>query len=373
MPLIGDVPLSEIHPRHVRELVDRLKAKIPTNELAPRSVRHVYEALKRMLQRAVDDELLIRNPCNLRKNELPAKVDKNPSWRPNARFDRAEVQVLMSDLRIPEDRRVAYGIIFMTGARIGEVIAARWSDIQDRQPLQCLVLARSWDTKKRKENDHTKTHVAKQPPIHPTLQAMLKQWRSKGWAARYGRPPSGSDLIVPQPLDRARGRRVGGASQRWSADTFRKRCYEDLAVLGFRRRSPHDGRATFISLTMEDGCSPSIMQPITHPSPIADARGGYHRPSWAATCAEMAKYSITLTASPATRGGSGAVDDGAGLATDSVTDSSQAPVIKKKKMEPAGIEPASENKSPKDNYVRSPTINVALGGARGARARRAIR
>ncbi len=334
MPVIGKVPLREVRPLHVRELMDQLRV----GTRAPRTQLHVYRTLSAMFTRAKRDELIDENPCNLERNELPKKVDAKAGWRTNAVFTRAEVVSLITDDRIPEDRRLVYAIIFLTGARIGEVIALRWSDIDSREPLDRITYSRAWNTKQRKETS-TKTKTSKEVPVHPTLRGLLDTWWRTGWRDRYGRAPEVGDLVVPQPLDRARGRRVGGPRTHWSADTFRKRCYADLERLGLRRRSPHDGRATFISLTVEDGCAPAIMEAMTHAPPEQTARDGYHRPSWSAQCQEMLKYDVDVD-EPPPRNGEEPEDVVGGVVAP------QGIEILAEKMEPAGIEPASENAPP---------------------------
>jgi len=128
LPVLGKLRLSELRPRHVRDLVAGLRATKARRGglLAPRTVRHVYAALHQVLHDAVVDEVIPANPCVLKRGELPPKIDKDPTWRPGAVFTREEVEALCSDPRIPEDRRVLYGIELLTGMRSGEAAALPW-------------------------------------------------------------------------------------------------------------------------------------------------------------------------------------------------------------------------------------------------------
>jgi hypothetical protein len=53
------------------------------------------------------DELIESNRCSIKRGELPAKIDKDRTWRSSAVFAREEVEHLISDERIPEERRVS--------------------------------------------------------------------------------------------------------------------------------------------------------------------------------------------------------------------------------------------------------------------------
>src|SRR5581483_5568438 len=143
----GELVVDDVRPRHAREVVDALVAKMKKGELAPRSVRHVFFTTRTMFQHLVTiDERLAANPCVLPKGYLPGKQDKDPTWRPSAKFTHAEVERLISDERIPEDCRAVYATLFLTGARFGEWAALLVSDY-DRtvEPLGKITLAKSYD------------------------------------------------------------------------------------------------------------------------------------------------------------------------------------------------------------------------------------
>jgi hypothetical protein len=96
---------AEVRQRHVRELVPELRTQ---NKLAPRTIHHVYHAIAALLKHAVATEVIEGTPWLVPKGTLPKKADKDPAWRATAIYDRAEVERLISDPRILEDRRVLY-------------------------------------------------------------------------------------------------------------------------------------------------------------------------------------------------------------------------------------------------------------------------
>jgi hypothetical protein len=127
LPELGSEVLKEIRPRRIRSLLRELKARCGSGEgaLAPRTVRNIYGALHRLFEDAVADELIDSNPCVLSRDDLPEKVDKDPTWRAGAIYAREEVELLISDGRIPEDRRVLYALFFLGGVRFGAYFGHR--------------------------------------------------------------------------------------------------------------------------------------------------------------------------------------------------------------------------------------------------------
>ena len=279
---LGAMPLAEVRPRHLRELVLSLKTKVGTDkkQMAPRSVRHVFTLLHTMFADAVVDEMITANPCVLKRDDLPKKVDKDPQWRATAFFSREEVETLISSGLIPEDRRVLNAILFLSGARFGEASALKWSDYdKNRKPLSHLLIAKSYSTKALKEKS-TKTQAVREVPVHPTLARVLAQWRLSGWQATYGRAPNADDLIVPSRELKNRNVNHG-----------LKRFHQDLERLGLRRRRQHDARRSFITIARRDGARKDILEAITH-GPRGDIVDMYTTLPWELLCEEVAKLKI---------------------------------------------------------------------------------
>jgi hypothetical protein len=93
-PLIGEMALAEVRPRHIRDLVMALKAKTSTApkcknaRLAPRTVRHVFALLRRLFKSAVIDEHIASSPVVVEKGVLPKNVDKDRRGdRPRSSID----------------------------------------------------------------------------------------------------------------------------------------------------------------------------------------------------------------------------------------------------------------------------------------------
>ncbi len=295
LPVLGDLALSEITTALVADLVHALRFK---KKLAGRTVRNIYSVLAAVLRDAAIAGKIPVSPCTLTDAQLGPVADKDPEWRAGALFTREEAEHLLAEPRIPLDRRVVYALGLLAGLRIGEGAALRWRHYDARaEPLGRLQVALSYNTQNRVTKE-TKTRTSKSIPVHPTLAAMLEQWRA-GWAAMMGREPRPDDLIVPLPPDvklikprpdRFRGFEYTG--RRWRE--------LDLPALGWRHRSVYDTRSTFITLAVEDGCDPAILRDrVTHTKPRRSAFDGYDRgPHWAATCREVAKLRLAPALHP---------------------------------------------------------------------------
>lgn len=281
LPRIGHLLLSEVRPRHIRELVLELRGSVDVEGkpvLSPKTIREVASILHTMFKSALVEEMIAANPVVLERGVLPKKQDRDPAWRAQAIFTRDEIEQLLSDDRIPEDRRVIYALKFFCG-RHTEVLSSTWSRYDaTTDPLGTLHIV------------ETKSGIPRAVPVHPMLAKILARWKLGGWERMYGRAPTSEDLIV-------RTRR-GGA--RYKAADTQVRFVEDLARIGLRtkastlNRRGHDLRRTLITLSRADGAIDSLLRWVTHgprPSEILDV---YSTPPWAALCTEIAKLRVSL-------------------------------------------------------------------------------
>jgi integrase len=284
-PVIGSMPLDEVRPRHLVELVDRLKSA----GKAPRTVRNVYSVVKAMFRDArIADVLTSADPCILTHRQLGKVRDSATFKRAEAVFGAGELAALLTDERIPQDRRVWYALLGVGMLRTGEAAGLRWSKLQAAEPLRRLVVATSYD------RGETKTGAERWMPVHPTLASMLAAWRLGGWAQTFGRPPTDDDLVLPvPPTEKRRGRRRPAGSLR-TKDWARKRLVADLGLLGQRLRRGHDLRRTGISLAQDGGADSRVLRWGTHapPGEVVDA---YTSLAWATLCRAVSMLHVLQT------------------------------------------------------------------------------
>lgn len=269
---IGTIPIDEVQARHIHELITGLRS---AGKLAPKSVHNVYGLMQALFRDAEVQGLIARSPCILRKAHLGTKEDKDPEWRAKAVFSREELIALISAPDLPWDRQVLYALQGLAGLRHGEAAGLRWKDLDTTtKPLFRLFVVRQY------ENKPLKTKQPRMVPVHPTLAAMLREWREKGWAEMLGRNPGAEDFIIPSREGEVRSRHHS-----------RNKLLEDLDRLGLRSRRGHDLRRTFISLARTDGARPDILKRVTH-TPGTDILDVYTTLEFPALCAEVVKLQI---------------------------------------------------------------------------------
>lgn len=153
-----------------------------------------------------------------------------------------------------------YALEGIAALRLGEAVGLRWRHHDAaKSPLGELLIATSYN------KGRTKTKLARRMPVHPTLAAMLAEWKMHGWLAMMGRVPGADDLVVPLPLEHAARRRKEPAAEGMRSKTYVfKRLRDDLAMLGLRHRRGHDLRRTMISLARTEGARKDILELCTH-------------------------------------------------------------------------------------------------------------
>ncbi len=285
VPLIGHMAIADVRPKHIRDLINAIKAKksdapkCKNKPLAPRTVRLIFGALRLVFKSAIIDEHITASPIVVEAGVLPKNVDKDPAWRSTAIFERDELIAILSDPRIALYHRVLYALEGLAGVRHGEAAALRWSDRNtNARPLGKLTVSKSG------KKNRTKTQITREVPIHPALASILDEWQTTGWAAVFGRAPKANDLIVPSERNQIR-----------SAPRTLKMFHQDLEVIGLRTRRGHDLRRTFVTLIRVDGGRSEVLRPITHPGE-KDIIGLYTTFPWPVVCDELAKLRIALPA-----------------------------------------------------------------------------
>lgn len=286
---IADMPLADVRTRHLADAFRALRKKRKSDGTlyAPKTIHNTYGVVLALFRDAIRDELIFTSPCALDERDLGPNVDKDPEWRETALFEREELELLISNPLLPEDRRLWYALEGLGAMRLGEAAALRWRHwLVQLEPLGGLLIAKSHD------KEHTKTHRVRKMPVHPVLARMLTEWKLSGWVRMMGRHATPDDLVCPvSKPESGKGRRLQlGAmrTEKYVSDRTKK----DLAALGLRHRRGHDLRATFITFATADGANETHLEACTHTPKKKSAFDLYNRIPWPVRCAAVAALKV---------------------------------------------------------------------------------
>lgn len=223
-PYLGQTPLREITP----ELVARWTAERVQSGAGRTALRHAFVLLASILEHAVTNERIFRNP---------AKLVKKPA-QPRRREVRPIAPAVVERMRGAADARDAalLSVLAYAGLRPGEALALRWGDVGSQTLLieRALSLGEEADTKTRRHRT-----VRLLPPLKTDLATR-----------RLASGRSGDDKLVFPGVDGKPW--TEPAYQSWRRRAFRRAC----EAAGLEKVRPYDLRHSFASLLLHEGRSP---------------------------------------------------------------------------------------------------------------------
>lgn len=334
VPAIGAIRLCELRPRDVAAWIRDMEAAAT---LSPKSIRNAHGVLSALLARARFDELIADNPAKaLPRGVLP----KNARRRQVSAWGRAELETLISDERIPEDRRVAYTIAAFTGTRLGEIAGLRWRDLDTAaRPLW------RWSLRTQYDGRPLKTEHPRDVPIHPELRRVLAAWKLDGWVRFMCRPgPTPDDFVVPRhPSLHARRPQHLRTPFHSEASLGAKAVHRHAAKVGIdaTERDFHSFRRAMITIARTDGARVDVLERVTHNAAGA-VIDGYTYFGWEALCEAVSCIRLSVRKYAEVRSLPRAIGDASGDAPRSEME--KANVSAGFPMEAAGVEPSGSER-----------------------------
>lgn len=168
VPEIGQIKLTSLSTRDLQKF---FKEKAGTEEkkgLAPKTLRNIYNMLHSALDQAVADHKILRNPT------LNVKLPKVKSKE--MRVLTVEEQAVLQDAVSRVDELHAYGITFAvsTGVRLGELLALRWKDVNEKEHY--IYVRR---TLGRLQKVDEKGHLVKKEKGTPSTEIVVRSPKSE--------------------------------------------------------------------------------------------------------------------------------------------------------------------------------------------------
>jgi integrase len=264
LPLIGHLSLTDLTRERVRALISELMAggnrragkdaEGRRRPLARGTLKGLLNILSGLLERAVEDGLLLKNPARGLARELPAsataaEVEEIEVFTPD------ELKRLLGTAERDYPEWYAFVLcLARSGVRLGEAVALEWRDVDfDRR---MLLIRRS---ERRGRVSVPKNGKARRVEMSRQLARALADRKSfqEAEAALAGHPAPARVFLTP------------GTARPIRDDAWRNNVWTPMVRrAGLRYRKPHTLRHTFASLLIEGGESLKYVQEqLGHHSP----------------------------------------------------------------------------------------------------------
>jgi integrase len=259
--ILGSMRVAEIKPLHVQSVLSEARGILRTKEskakggrgkpLAPSSLRNLLVAIRAVFAWGVRMELVARNPA------LAVAVPKVPI-RDYPDFNRDLLRGILEAVAGSEFH-VLVPFALMTGARRGEIVALRWTDldlVRGRYSIRrSAALFDGEQIYKSPKSQRSRRTEA----LPPSLVAILEQHR-KDQAKRYDRIGLGLPSRETVVFDRENG-------EAWNVNELSRRWTRFVQRHSLPKLRLHDLRHGFASLSNDAGESlHSISSALGHSS-----------------------------------------------------------------------------------------------------------
>jgi integrase len=248
VPAIGHIRLADLRPLHIQAAYSRWlepghRADGHSGVLSKRTVLHYHTLLKAALDQAVKWQLIPRNPCNSVDSPRPERTEMGA-------LDEVETRRLL-DAASDEPLNALFYLAVTTGARLGELLALHWEDIDMTQ--RRLTIA--WTVRRFAGEGY----VFGRPKTHRSRRSVALDVETVRVLQEHRRRQLQDRLLVG-PAYGDKGLVFATALGHVLADsTVRTTFNRVLRKAGLRRIRIHDLRHTAATLMLKAGISPKLV------------------------------------------------------------------------------------------------------------------
>ncbi len=127
VPALGNLPITKLSPAHIQSFYNDLTTTGRRDDrpgpLAPRTRQHIHRVLSAALARAVEQQVIVRNPADVFKRRLP-KAERKEMVALTS-----EQSAALLDATRPTPLYLPVMLALATGMRRGEILALRWRNV----------------------------------------------------------------------------------------------------------------------------------------------------------------------------------------------------------------------------------------------------
>lgn len=245
IPSLGHIPLCALEPFHVQTFYSykaeagRLKGK---GGLSNRTLNYLHSILRQALDKAVDLELISKNPCD----KIKPPRDKQAKVRKMVVLSKEELKKFLASCRDHQDYALIY-VAAYTGMRQSELLGLQWDDILwQEKAIQVRNALHLLDDGTFEHRPRTKTETSSRIiPVSDGVLAVLKEHRKSQAEAKLasgGSYKNELSLVFPDEKGKPQDRR----------NVYHR--FENLAAkLGHKGMRFHDLRHTHATILLADG------------------------------------------------------------------------------------------------------------------------
>ena len=257
--VLGETKLQKIEKREIVKLQQNLAQKLSAS-----TTNSVIVLLKTVLNAAVDDEIIIKNPASSVK---PLRMDDRPkaSETIHRALTREEQQAFIQEAK-QEWLYEFFCFSLCTGMRLNEIVALKWQDIDYINNVIHVTKIVSWKQGGGITETSPKSETSKRDiPMNDTIKKVLQMQRTKMslvYGEIYARKMDNNVFIGSNGA-----KAVASATVSFSINSVLKRLRQQ--GIEIERFTHHAFRDTFATRYIEEGGNMQTLQKILGHSSLA--------------------------------------------------------------------------------------------------------
>ena len=247
-PLLGDMAAADVKKAHVQEVIDTIKARATGNQTMTRTAKKTLADLRQMFGFAMDRDYIEADPtARIKKAKIGKDIERDRVLSEPELIDLFQKLPLAA---MADTSMLALRLQLATVARIGEILGARWENVDFERRLWTLP-----ETKNGKRHEISLSDFA----LHQLRQLKevtgLTPWLFPATRSRKDRPDF-ADHVCEKTVTKQVGDRQRPGDK---ALTGRSKHVDALVLVG-GKWTPHDLRRTGATMMAELGALPDVVE-----------------------------------------------------------------------------------------------------------------
>ncbi|MBP6645104.1 MAG: tyrosine-type recombinase/integrase [Burkholderiaceae bacterium] len=264
-PLIGNVAATDVSKAHIQEIVDTIKSRATPTQNMVRTAKKTLADMRQMFGFALDRDYVDADPtARVKKARIGADVERDRVLN--------EAELILMFQKLPRSglaatSQLALLIQLSTAARIGEVLAARWDQVDlERRNLTLP------ETKNGKRHEIWLSDFALYQIKSLHESTGLTPWLFPSTQAKKDQPDFANHICVKTVT-----KQVGDRQRPGNAPMSGRSKDVDALALPGGKWTPHDLRRTAATTMAELGALPDVIEKCLNHTDVGKVKRIYQR------------------------------------------------------------------------------------------------